>query len=99
MKNHLLLFCIFISIFSCTKHPADNTIRPLETTSGGFTAKVTRSVPLSSVKDALIDRIYMLEYYQNRFYTLDEGEYLVLIFNPDGSLANRINRGNSITTI
>jgi hypothetical protein len=93
MNKHLLLFSLLLFTLSCTQHPADNTIRPLETSSGDFTAKVTRSVPLSSVKDALIDRIYMLEYYQDRFYTLDEGEYLVLIFNPDGSLAKRISRG------
>jgi hypothetical protein len=93
MKNNLFLFSLLVLFASCTQHPADNTIRPLETSSGDFNAKVTRSVPLSSVKEALIDKIYMLEYYQDRFYTLDEGEYLVLIFNPDGSLAKRINRG------
>lgn len=93
MKRNLFLFSLLLFSVSCTQHPADHVIRPLETSSGDFTAKMTRSVPLSSVNDALIDHIYMLEYYQNRFYTLDEGEYLVLIFNPDGSLAKRINRG------
>jgi len=93
MKNYFLLFSILISILSCSKHPADNTIRPLETSSGDFMAKVSRTAPLSSVNEALLDEVYMFEYYQDRFYALDEREHCVHIFNADGSLIRKIIRG------
>ncbi|MFA6126160.1 MAG: 6-bladed beta-propeller [Bacteroidales bacterium] len=93
MRNLVLLPILLLSFLSCTKHPKDNIIRPLRTTSGDFTAKATKSVQLSTINEVLIDDIYMIEYYLDRIYVFDQGEKCLLIFTSEGNLIKKLIRG------
>ena len=96
MKSYILMPIFLVGFLYCTREPVDKTIRPLQTSSSSFTAKVSHSVVLSPIDGVALDWIYMFELHADRFYLFDLRGKFVLIYNKNGTFVNKVNSGNGL---
>jgi hypothetical protein len=93
MKNILVIMSLTCLFLSCSTGPTANVIRPLETSSGEFTARVVSSVLLAPNGEVLLDVPAGIEFYRDRFYTQDIYGKRICIFGSDGRLIRIISKG------
>jgi hypothetical protein len=95
MKSSATLFVLLVGLFfSCSKKSEIITIQPLKPNNSAFTAKVIKSIPLSSQNEAPIGSINKFLIHKDRIFVLDlEQSIGIMIFSETGKFLKKISLG------
>ncbi len=95
MKLRIIFTSLLVGLFfGCAKKNEIITIQPLKPNNSAFTAKVVKSIPLSSQNETPIGSINKFLIYKDRVFILDlEQSIGLMIFSETGKFLKKISMG------